>query len=279
MWRLAENRKPAGRRHNGDAVYINNRPYATISNMISKMRDNEIGGTFTVGQVLNVLQDQDSPTIQEVRGKEIGKVMTLAELKTALENSATFASFKKEHIVDDFTVEDALRLILESEELESVRDSRLGTASVTVGELIQNLLDAEEAQTLMVEKILHLTTVEDVLQAVDAEGLMEKYGDTEIGGTFTIGEAVDLLANNPDVQARRDQEITVKTSLGKVLDIIGEDKVNNFLEEKAAAASYNADYDSTRENVIGYWLNLSIFVFAFALLSTVTLEFIDKDKR
>lgn len=90
---------------------------------------------------------------------------------------------------------------------------------------------------------------------------------------------MDLLANKPDVQARLDQEITVKTSLGKVLGIIGEDKVKNFLEEKAAAASYNADYDSTRENVIGYWLNLSIFVFAFALLSTVTLEFIDKDKR
>ena len=258
---------------------INNRPYATISNMITKMRDNEIGGTFTVGQVLDVLQDQDNSTIQELRGKEIGKVMTLAELKTALENSATFASFKKEHIVDDFTVEDALRLILESEELESVRGSKIGTASVTVGELIQSVLDAEEAQTLMSEKILHLITVGDVLKAVDAEGLMEKYGDTAIGGTFTIGEAVDLLVNNPDVQARRDQEITVKPSLGKVLDIMGENKVKTFLEEKAAAASYNADYDSTRENVIGYWLNLSIFVVAFVLLSTVTLEFIDKDKR
>lgn len=152
---------------------INHRPYATISNMISKMRDNEVGGTFTVGQVLDLLQNQDNPAIQELRAKEIGKV----------------------------------------------------------------------------------------------------------GSTFTIGEAVDLLANNPDVQAGREQELTVKTSLGKVLDIIGEDKVKTFLEEKAAAANYNADYESTRENVIGYWLNLLIFVFAFALLSTITLEFIDKDKR
>jgi hypothetical protein len=31
--------------------------------------------------------------------------------------------------------------------------------------------------------------------------------------------------------------------------------------------------------VIGYWMNLILFVLAFAALATITLEFIDKDKR
>lgn len=52
-----------------------------------------------------------------------------------------------------------------------------------------------------------------------------------------------------------------------------------FLEEKAAKSSYTSDYEYTRENIAGYWTNLLLFVLAFALLATITLEFIDKDKR
>ena len=202
----------------------NNRPYDSIASMVSKMRGSEISGTFTVGQVLDILQTEDNPMVAELRAKEFGKAMTLAELKTALENTATFDILKKEPLLESFTVE-------------------------------------------------------DVLSAVDAAGLLEKYGDTQIGGTFTIGEAVDFLASNPDVQSRRNQEISVQTTVGKVLDLAGADKVKAFLEEKAAAVNYNPDYVCTEENIASYWLRLATFVLAFALLSMITLEFIDKDKR
>ena len=256
---------------------INHRPYATISSMVSKMRNSEIGGTFTVGQVLDLLQNKENPTIAELRAKELGKVMTLAELKTTLEQSATFEAFKKEHIIEDFTIEDALRLMAESEELSKVR--LLGNTSLTLGDLLQSLLKSDELSETFKTKLLHLTTVGDVLDAIDAAGLFQKYGDTTIGGTISVGEVVDLLAGNPDVQARRDQEITVHTTLGKVLDIVGEENVKKFLEEKAAAASYKAEYECTSENVTGYWWDLFVFVLAFALLAMITLEFIDKDKR
>ena len=124
-----------------------------------------------------------------------------------------------------------------------------------------------------------MTTVDDVLNAIDAKGLLEKYSDVEVGGTITVGEIVDLVAGNPDVQARRDTEFSVKITVGKLLDMIGEDKVKTFLEEKAAAASYQADYEYTLDNVLNDWLHLIVFIFAFALLATITLEFIDKDKR
>ena len=202
----------------------NNRPYDSIASMVSKMGDSEIGGTFTVGQILDILQAEDKPIVAELRAKELGKVMTLGELKTALESSATFDTLKNEPLLEGFTVE-------------------------------------------------------DVLSAVDTSGLLEKYGDTQIVGNFTIGEAVDFLASNPDVQARRDQEISVHTTVGKVLDLAGADKVKAFLEEKAAAVNYNPDYDCTEENITSYWLRLATFVLVFALLSMITLEFIDKDKR
>ena len=259
----------------------NNRPYATISNMISKMRDNEIGGTVTVGQVLDLLQDSDNEAIQTLRAKEIGRVFTLGELKDMLEKSATFDAFKQEHILEDLTVEDTLRFMLESKE-ESVKallDSALGQSEYTLGGLMEYVLASDETNPLLEMKITHLTTINDVLEAIDAMDLLEKYKDVEVGGTFTVGEAVDLLAGNADVQARRDTEITVQTTVGKLLDIVGEDSVKTFLEEKAAAVSYVADYDYTVDNVTAYWLHLAAFILAFAALATITLEFIDKDKR
>ena len=149
----------------------------------------------------------------------------------------------------------------------------------TLGELIGDLFSSEDMKTILDNKLVSLTTVEDVLTAIDAKGLLEKYSDVEVGGTITVGEAVDFLAGNPDVQARADTEITVKTTVGKLIDIVGEDKVKTFLEEKAAAASFSPDYVYEESNVIGYWMHLIQFALVFALLATITLEFIDKDKR
>ena len=112
-----------------------------------------------------------------------------------------------------------------------------------------------------------------------AKGLMEKYKDVQVGGVTTVGEAIDWLSANEDVQAQRDRSFTLKTTVGKLMDMVGEDKVKTFLEEKAAAASYKADYENTQENIIDYWLHLAAFIFGFALLAMITLEFIDKDKR
>ena len=71
----------------------------------------------------------------------------------------------------------------------------------------------------------------------------------------------------------------MKTTIGELMRIAGEDEIKSFIESNAAQASYNADYESTKENIADYWLRLVMFVFLFALLSVITLEFIDKDKR
>ena len=196
-----------------------------------------------------------------------------------LDQSATFEAFEKEHILEDVTVNDVVRFMMESEELADARNMAIGTSGLTLGSIMEKAVETDLVQSVIDTKLVHLTTVGDVLKAIDAKGLLEKYSDVEIGGKITVGEAVDMLARNADVQARRDTEITVKTSLGKVLDIIGEDNVKTFLEEKAAAASYNPDYDCSVDTVLDYWMHLSLFIWVFALLAMITLEFIDKDKR
>ncbi len=148
----------------------NNRPFTTISDMVGRLRDNEVGGSFTVAQIVELLEDKENPTIAELREKTV-------------------------------------------------------TEGVTVGDLIEQL-----AQSDLVKE--------------------------------NAGEAFE-----------------VKIQLGKLYDVIGEEKIKTFLEQKAAESSYDSDYENDPENILGYWFHLMTFIFVFALLACVTLEFIDKDKR
>ena len=257
----------------------NHRPYETIAKLVSKMRDNEVGGTFTVGQALDLMQDESNPTIAEVRAREFGGTFTLGELGAAIENSATFEAFRKEHLLEDFTIADLIQVILEADGLEELRAFSFFDPNITVESILRDALASEDLKSILETKLVQMTTIGDVLSAVDAKGLLEKYGDVQIDGNFTIGEIIDLIASNADIQAMRDREITVRTSLGKLLDLVGEEKVKTFLEEKAAAANYKAAYELSVDNIFSYWLTLGVFILIFALLSTITLEFIDKDKR
>ncbi|MBQ8072524.1 MAG: ABC transporter permease [Clostridia bacterium] len=260
----------------------NHRPASTITNILVKMRDNEISGTVTLGQVLDLMQQTGNETVAALRAREVGRAYTLGELRETLEKSASFDAFRQTRLLEDadITVEDLLRILMESENMEEVRQTEVGSIpGLTLGNLLQGMTQSENLKPVLDRKIASLATVGDVLDAVDAMGLMEKYSDREVGGPVTVGEAVDFLAGNPDVQARRDTEITLKTTVGRLIDLAGEEKVKTFLEEKTAAASYNKAYEYRRANVIGYWLHLSMFIVLFALLAMITLEFIDKDKR
>ena len=256
----------------------NNRPYATISNMITKMRDNEIGGSVKVGQILDLLQNQENPAIAELRAREIGGTITLGELRKQLD-SPSMDALKQAKITNDVTVEDVVRLILVSEDLESVRNYDFGIPGVTLGKLLQDIMSTDAAKPLLEKKLVQVATVGDLLNIIDANGLMEQYKDTEIGGTTTLGELIDMAANSPVVQSKRDTEIKIKVTVGTLIDLAGEERVKTFLEEKAAAASYVKDYEYELENIVDYWFDLIVFVLAFALLAMITLEFIDKDKR
>ena len=191
----------------------NNRPFVTISKMIGKMRDNEISATVSVGQALELLSNQDNPTVQEIRAMQIGRRFTLEDVRQALEASAAWKEYLGEY----------------------------------------------------------------GLEPKDLSGLL--YGDAEFNGVTTVGEVVDWLAASPDVRAHWDDTRTFSTTLGKLLDIAGEQNVKSYIEEKAAMASYVKDYELTVENVAIYWLHLLGFILLFAMLAMITLEFIDKDKR
>lgn len=142
----------------------------------------------------------------------------------------------------------------------------------SVDTTIRNLKGNEIKATLTLGQVL------DVLEDEDKDAV-RRLRSVELDGESTLGELIDAFAQEPDVQDKRDTGFTVNTSVGEVLQIIGEDKVREFLSESTARSSYNPDFDCTADNIILYWLHILFFVVAFALASVIALEFIDKDKR
>ena len=96
----------------------------------------------------------------------------------------------------------------------------------------------------------------------------------------TIGDITDQLgADNPDAAELRKEEIPYDTTVGDLLKIAGEDKVRSYIVENSSKAAQNPEYDYRQGNIAGYWVTLLLFAAAYALLAMITLEFIDHDKR
>ena len=97
---------------------------------------------------------------------------------------------------------------------------------------------------------------------------------------LTVGDIADQLgADNPDASELRKEAVPYDTTIGDLLQIVGEDKVRSYIVENSSKAAQNPEYDYRQGNIAGYWVTLLLFAAAYALLAMITLEFIDHDKR
>lgn len=110
-------------------------------------------------------------------------------------------------------------------------------------------------------------------------GLPVEYADTPISITFTLGEAVDLMASDPALESEREKPVDIHITVGEIIDAVGRDKVRLDIQQRATEASYNPTYEYSQKNVSSCWVSLIFIAAVCAALTTVTLEFIDKDKR
>ena len=110
-------------------------------------------------------------------------------------------------------------------------------------------------------------TTDKLLKAIEA------FGDGE------LTEIVEEVKKDPEYQELADDGVTLHTTVGKLLEVVGEEDVKTMINQKTAEASYDPAYENRREVIAGYWADLTLFILVFAALATISLEFIDKDKR
>ena len=193
----------------------NELPMMSVWNTLSGMRDTEIGGTITVGEIMDKL---DSPVVEKQRDKVVLKSFTVGEAAKILADPSM-----------------------------NLRDRTIG--DITLGEVLDELQKDEETSGAVINR------------------------------PVTVGDITDFLKTNEALKGQRDKTVTMKMTVGEMMDIVGEDNVRSFIQDKTAEAAHKPEYEKTMRNIAENWLLLGVFILVFALLSTIALELIDKDKR
>ena len=255
----------------------NSAPMVTAWNTLMKLQDNEIDGTVTVGQLLDFLADPENPVISQFREKEIDASSTLGEVWANVSRSESFRALRDREVDATFSVGEVVDKLRTDENLQAFRDIDLKIT--TVGQVLEVIAQSLEEEGLKDEQLGGVFTVGQLLDLLQTDEVMAALKDIPGGGKFTVGRLIDLIVNNPDLQARRDQTVTVRFTIRQVLDLLGEERVKELIQRKTAQVSAVPAYERTKENILFYWGRFALFIFGFALLAVIVLEFIDKDKR
>ena len=255
----------------------NHRPLAAIWNYVQSMGNTEIGGKVTMEQAMDFLQ-KDTPLAREIRETEIRTAITVGDVLHYLQDDSKPEVQQLRGIVlsEVITREQASDIL--SDSLQSMVDEhKLSRAeAILVKGFVESsgLLDQFTA-----EGADSGPTLGELLDSAAEHGVFDEYMDQEIELKTTVGELVTFIQNDTGSQELREKSFTVKATIAELQSMIGVEKVRVLLQEKAAQGSVKPSYEYTRENVSSCWLKLVLFSLCFAALATITLEFIDKDKR
>ena len=253
----------------------NELPMTTVWNTVSGMRSTEIGGSFTVGEMLDKL---DNPAVEKISDREILKSYTVGEVAEILSSADEYLKLREKEIIHPISLRDIVDAILNKEVMAKIRDKKL-VGGKTVGDLLSAIMEEPEAAKLLDLEIGKTITLGQVLDALHAEELVQAASDVQLNKRVTVGDVVNFLRTNEALQNQREKQITLKTTVGEVMDLFGEENVKSFIQEKTAAAAHKAEYDRTVDNIVDNWLMLFLFIAVFAMMATIVLELIDKDKR
>ena len=254
----------------------NEAPMVAVWKTLDGMRNEEVGGTFTVGQALDLL---DSPAIESRRDTEVMRSFTVGEVADILSGAEESLHLRDIVVAQPVTLRAVGEFILNSDALKAVRELKIPLVDKTAGDLISYLLTEQSLQSTMDEPIGSNVTLGQVLDTLHVSELTEAASDVRLNEAVTLGDIVDFAKTNPAIQAQRDRSFTFKATVGELLDLFGEENVKTLVQQKTAAAAYQPSYERSEKNVINNWLTLGVFALGFALLSVIVLELIDRDKR
>ena len=152
--------------------------------------------------------------------------------------------------------------------------------TVTIGEILDKLDSPVITKHRDAEVINNATVAETAkLFGVPEELAEEILKDNSQDEAVTLGMIVDLMKQNEALQQQRDRTITLKATVGEMIDLLGEENVRETIQQKTAAAAYKPEYKNSVGNIAGNWAVLCLFILGFAMLATIVLEMIDKDNR
>ena len=259
----------------------NERPMVTAWDILVKMKDKELGGSMTLGQLMDLL---DSPAVEKHRDMVIMRSVTVGEAADVLSSAESSLHLRDHALTQPFTLRQVLEFFLNDDALAEYRQQEFLPATenqpaMTFGDLAQGLLAEEDLKPMLDQELGMTITLGQVLDALHVDQIVEHTKDVALNEPVTLGDIVDFLKNNETLNQRRDDVFTFKITIGDIFDLFGEETVKDTLQRRTAEASFKPEYAMTEDNIYDNWAMLGVFIAAFALLATLALELIDKDKR
>ena len=150
--------------------------------------------------------------------------------------------------------------------------------TVTVGQLL-DALDSEPVARYRGETIIPAVTAGEAAEYLNIRLPETTDPDEILSEPVSFGEIIDLLESGDTARLNRDQSFTLKATVGELISLLGEDHIRDFVRQKTAAAAYKADYEQSVGNIVINWFMLLVHTMVYAMIATLILEFIDKDKR
>ena len=151
---------------------VNNLPYSTVDKTIRDLKGNKIKATITLGQVLDVLGNEDNATVAKLRAVKVGGNATLGELVDAIKNDASFATIRDTQIIENCTVGDLVNALDRTGILDDYQDVQISSAT-TLGEVIDAFAKEEDVQKSREESFTVETTLGDVLDIIGEDKVKE----------------------------------------------------------------------------------------------------------
>jgi len=255
----------------------NNLPMATVWNAVSKLKDREIKASLSVGNVMDFLTNDNNPLTADIRKKKISNAANVGQLYENIKQTESYKEFLEKDVDLQVSVGEILALLRDSKGLEKLRDKSVYFFDVgDVITLVAGIAESTGADKFTLGKIYK---VSEILDFIHFDEVVQSFADFQISSDMTVGDVVDAIINNSDISKYRDQKIEIRTTFGKLIDVIGEEKVKTMIETTTASAAQRPAFERTDDNIMGNWLCLCFFIIVFAIASTAVLEFVDKDKR
>ena len=142
--------------------------------------------------------------------------------------------------------------------------------AVTAWNTLNKMQDTEVSKTL---------TVDDVAAVLQNVVIRARLRELESAEGLTMEDVADVILDSGMLQQFEGEGYDLHIKLRDVISAIGEERVQEYVAEATRLASHIDAYEQTADNVASCWVMLIVFSLGFAARATVSLEFIDKDKR
>ncbi len=256
---------------------VNELPYKAVADMLEMVDDVEFDVTLTGEELIEMLNDTSNPDIQDLRATQVGKTMTVRELTDIISTDDEFADLRAETILERITLGKALSEASKSGAASQYKSATIPDTPITVGMVFDFILNDASLSDVRNTTLIEPVTVGSAIKMLrdSNSSILNK----EVKYYTTIGEVLDSLKADGELDKYNTKTITYHTNLGKVLDKVGRDETTVRIEKEAKNSLYDSHYEYSKVNLVMNWIHLLIFVVVFTIASMIALLFVDKDKR